>query len=259
MLLKLNKNLLLTIVLFCLGYTHVLHAGGCGVLRYMANKSSGVAITGNTCAISDDIALGSAFNLMPGARLWFKTPMESDEKTQGICQSRSSMPIRLSVYSAKQPWIKSEGMVVCSAWANNKMDCADHKNGQTALSCVIAAGEAEPRPKGQEDRTTSVRMRSLPALDGTGNNESSRDGKAMDKEQIISALQADIGLCKAVNPAGAAVKMTWLVETNGTVQTVIPANDKNDAGKPLIACLTAVIKDFAYPQAAKATWFSHQF
>lgn len=259
MLLKLNQNLLLTMTLFCLVYTPSLHAGECGVLRYLANKSNGVAITGNTCAMIDDIALGSAFNLMPGARLWFKTPMGTDEKTQGICQSRSSKSIRLSVSSDKQPWIKSEGLLVCSSWTNNKMACTDGKDGQAALSCVIATVDSGPRPKGQEDRTTSVRMRSLSALDNANKSEPSQNGTEIDKEQIISAMQADIGLCKAVNLTYTTVKMTWLVEANGMVHTVIPTSNKNDTDKPLIACLTAVIKDFAYPQASQATWFSHQF
>lgn len=262
--LNFKTNLLLINTVFILGYTGILHADECGVLRYLANKSNGVTISGNSCKTVDDIALGSEFNLMPGARLWFKSPMGVDAKlTQGICQNRSENPIRISVTNDQLPWIKPSDLVNCSSWTNNKMNCGDSTGSPNALSCVITTLNSEPRPKGLEERTTSVRMRSLPMLGDHNKAEPSQSNAETNKEQIISAMQPDIDLCRAINQTDARIKLTWLVETNGRVNTVIPAadesEDQNDADKPFVECLTAVIKDNSYPQSSQAVWLSNQF
>ncbi len=264
MLLKFKKTMILINTLFFLGYTNILHADECGVLHYLANKSNGVAVTGNTCKSIDDIALGSEFNLMPGARLWFKSQISADaKKTQGICQNRSPKSIRISVASDKLPWIKPSGLTHCSSWTDNKINCEDNTGGQNALSCVIATVDAESHPKGLEERTTSVRMRSLPTIDNPDKTDPSQNGAETEKEQIVSAMQPDVDLCRVINHTDARIKITWLVETNSRVNTVIPGADKtgsqNDADKPFIDCLTAVIKDFSYPQSSQAIWLSNQF
>lgn len=265
MLLKYKTNLLLINTLFILGYASILHADECGVLRYLANKSHGVAISGNTCKTVDDIALGSEFNLMPGARLWFKSSqMGADAKLiQGICQNRSPNPVHISVNSDQLPWIKPSNLADCSSWVDNKMNCNDSTSGQNALSCVIATINSEPSPKGLEERTTSVRMRSLPTIGAPSKTKPSQGSAETQKVQIISAMQADVGLCRAINHSDDHINITWLVEANGRVNTVIPATDgsgaQNDADKPLIDCLAAVIKDFSYPQSSPAIWLSNQF
>lgn len=264
MLLKLKKNIILINTLFLLGYTNILPAGECGVLRYLANKSNGVAVTGNKCKMTDDIALGSEFNLMPGARLWFKSQTSADvKKAQGICQNRSAKSIHISVNSDKLPWIKPSGLAHCSSWTDNKINCEDSVGGQNALSCVIAAADAESRPKGLEERTTSVRMRSLPTLDSPDKTDPSQNDAGSEKERIISAMQSDVELCRVINNTDARIKISWLVETNSRVNTVIPEADKagsqNDDDKRFIDCLTAVIKDFPYPQSSQAIWLSNQF
>lgn len=260
--LKFKKNMMLINALFFLGYANILHADECGVLRYMANKSNGVAVTGNTCKTVDDIALGSEFNLMPGARLWFKSQTSADaKKMQGICQNRSSTSIHISVDSDKLPWIKPTGLTNCNAWTDNKMNCGNSVGGSNVLSCVIAAVDYEQHPKGLEERTTSVRMRSLPTMDDAEKNDTN-DAES-GKDQIVSAMKADVDLCRVINHTDARVQISWLVETNSRVNTVIPAADRtrsqNDADKPFIDCLTAVIKDFSYPQSSKAIWLSNQF
>lgn len=260
--LKFKKNIILINTILFLGYAGISHADECGVLRYLANKSNGVAVTGNTCKTGDDIAVGSEFNLMPGARLWFKSQAIGPDakKTQGICQNRSSKPIQISVDSDKQPWIKTNGLVNCNSWTGNKMNCGDSSAGPNALSCVIAAIDAEQQPKGLEERTTSVRMRSLPTMGEADKTDSSQDGAEPDKEQIVSAMQPDVDLCRAINHTDARVEITWLVETNSRAGTVIPAADKTkNTDKPFIDCLTAVIKDFSYPQSSKAVWLTNRF
>lgn len=263
MLLKFNKNLLLINSLFFLGYTTVLHAEECGVLRYMANKSNGVTVKSNTCKMTDDIALGSEFNLMPGARLWFKSQKAVDaQKMQGICQNRSSKSISISVDNNKLPWIKPNGLSNCSPWTNNKINCDDAIGGQKALTCVLAAISSEPYPTGPEERTTSVRMRSLPEIDDSDNTESAPNDAETEQEQIISAMQADVSLCKAIDHAHSPIKITWLVDVNGQVNTVTPIADasaSHNADKPYIDCLTAVIKDFSYPQLSQSIRLTNQF
>ncbi len=264
MLFKSKKNLLLVGAISILLYANILHAEDCGVLRYLANKSNGVVITDNTCKMIDDIALGSKFNLMPGARLWFKSQIDVDAKaTQGICQNRSSMPVSISVGSDKLPWIKPSGLANCGSWVDNKMNCDDSNGGQSALSCVIATINSDARPKGFEERTTSVRMRSLPAIDGPDKIKSLQSSAEIQKAQIISAMQADVGLCKAVDHTDAPIKITWLVEANGQVNKIIPIADgsgvQDYADKSLIDCLSAVIKVFPYVQSSQAVWLSNQF
>ncbi len=264
MLLKLIKNMLLMNIFFFPGSTNIVYADECGVLRYLANKSSGITVFGNSCGEVGYIALGSEFNLMPGARLWFKSQMGAEaKKTQGICQNRSAKSIRVSVNSVNPPWIKPSGLAKCSSWTDDKMDCIISKGGQNALSCVIATVDSEQRPNDPEERTTSVRMRSLPMIDESDKTELPQNGEETGKEQIVLAMQPDIDLCRAVNGADAPVKVDWQVETNGRANTVISVVDEsgaqNDADKLFIDCLTAVIKDFSYPQASQAIWLSNQF
>ncbi len=255
MLLRLKKNVLLVNAIFFLGYAINLHAQECGVLRYLANKSNGVAIKGNTCGVIDDIALGSEFDLMPGARLWFKSQMGTDaQKAQGICQNRSSDTISISVNSNQLPWIKPSDLVSCGSWTNNKINCSVSKSGQNALSCIIAGNSSESDAKLPE-RTTSVRMRSITGL--------SQNGLDSAKEQIVLAMEPDIELCRAINPTNTKIKISWLVEKTGQVNEVIPvtkdSSSKSQIDKQLIDCLTAVIKDAPYPSASEAIWLTHQF
>ncbi|TAN70810.1 MAG: hypothetical protein EPN17_04015 [Methylobacter sp.] len=225
----------------------------------MASKSNGVTITGNTCKTVDDIALGSEFKLMPGARLWFKSQQDTDTlKTQGICQSRSALPISISVNNSKLPWIKANDLSNCSSWIDNKMSCDDSAGAAKALTCVIATIDSESHPKGPEQRTTSVRMRTLSTTDDLDKTESAQDGMELDQEQIVSAMQPDINLCKSINHTAAPIKITWLVETNSRVNTV-NSTPSNHTDQPFIDCITVVIKDFPYPQPSQAIWLSNQF
>ena len=97
MIIKFKRNFLLMSAFFIFGYAGNLHAGDCGILRFLENKSNGVTIKDNACKKSDEIALGSKLNLMPGARLWFKSQADTSTKTtQGICQNRSKNSIRIS-------------------------------------------------------------------------------------------------------------------------------------------------------------------
>lgn len=261
--LKFNKNLLLINTLFFLGYTTGLYADECGVLRYMANKSNGVTVKSNTCKMPDDIALGSEFNLMPGARLWFKSQEAVDsKKMQGICQNRLPKSIRISVDNNKLPWITPNDLANCSPWTNNKINCDDSTGGQKALTCVLAAMSSEPHSTEPEERTTSVRMRSLPTIDDADNTESAQSGAETEQERIISAMQADANLCKAIERVNTPIKMTWLVDVNGQVNSVIPVADASgprNADKPYVDCLTAVIKDFPYPQLSQSIRLTYQF
>ena len=246
--------------LFFLGHSTVLHANECGVLHYLSSKSNGVTVIGNTCKTVDDIALGSEFKLMPGARLWFKSRMDTDaHKTQGICQSRSAKPISISVDNNKLPWIKAKDLSNCSPWADNKMSCDDSTGTQKTLSCVIAIVDSDSRPKGLEERTTSVRIRSMPTMEDDPDQTEPQDDAGFNQGQIISAMQPDIDLCRSINHTDAPIKITWLVETDSRVNTVNFTRAQNDADKSYVDCITAIIKDFPYPQPSQATWLLNQF
>lgn len=249
MLLTSKKNLsLMSCAVFLLAYMTVLQAEECGTLRYLANKSNGVAISGNSCNNADAIAVGSEFNLSPGARLWFKATAADSKNSQGICQNRSAQPIRIRVDSGQQPWIKPTDVADCSAWTANKMNCG------RALSCVIAA--ASSSSTAPEQRTTSVRMRSIPQLDDADKTEAPQHNEDDLKQSILSAMQADASLCRALNPANPPVNLTWQVDANSQAHK-ISSTDKAD--KAFIDCLSAVIKDFSYPPLTQALWLSDQF
>ncbi|MCF7987953.1 MAG: hypothetical protein K9L60_10335 [Methylovulum sp.] len=259
MLLKLKNLICLAGLVTTLSSTAVLQAGECGVFRYVPNKSTGVTIKGNSCD-RDDVALGSEFDLIPGARLWFKSHASGDsKKIQGICQSRSSENLHITVANDKQPWIKPTGTISCDAWANNKINCSGSKGEQNALSCYITVSQDDLAPsstqaKVMDDRTTSVRMRSLQAL-------APQIDKEAEKQRIIAAMQTEFGLCNSLKRSDAQIKITWLVEANSKVDTVIPAanSDNIPNDKNFIECLTAVIKDYPYPQSDEPFWLSARF
>lgn len=259
----LKSNLLLTNALLLFVYAQGIKADDCGVLHYLATKSNGVTVTGNACKTSDKIALGAEFNLTPGARLWFKTLAGSDvDKTQGICQSRSTNPISITVDSNKQPWIKPNNVIGCSSWDSNKMQCADNNGAAGALTCVLAAAVPEAHAKGPEERTTSVRMRSLLLDDVAKNNGSALDSDKQD--QIISALQTEADLCRAITPGAGTVDITWMVDMHGKVAQIKTYASSNvssvqNSNKQLTECITAVIKDFTYPKSSGAIWLSNRF
>jgi hypothetical protein len=200
---------------------------------------------------------------MPGGRLWFKSQKDSGTKiTQGICQNRSTEIIRIKVESDKSPWIKPASLNNCNSWAANKMNCNDSKGNKSALSCVLATTAADSRSKGLEERTTSVRMRSLNVQEDTDMSDSPNTIGEAEREQIVSAMQVDVNLCRDTNLSNAQVKMTWKVEANGEVKTIVPgeiSSPANEADKSFADCITAVIKDFDYPQSALATWLSNEF
>ena len=260
---KFKKNLLLINAFFFIGYTNVLHADQCGILRYLANKSDGVTITGNTCKIIDDIALGSAFNLLPGARLWLKSQMGTDATMQLICQNSSQKSIRINLDSATQPWITANGLANCSLWVDNKMNCNENTNDQNVLICVIASVNSELLHKKPEERTTSIKMRSLPSIDALHKIKTSEKVTETKEQQIVSAMQPDFNLCRAVNHTDSTIKISWQVSTVGQVNRVISVADETgtqrDADKPFIDCLKAVITDFPYPHSSQAIWLSNQF
>lgn len=253
MTMKFKNTLYLLNALFILTCASSALADECGVLRYLATKSNGVAVTDNRCKNDGDMALGSGFNLMPGARLWFKS-MDTDATTQGICQNRSAKPVHIRIDSAAEPWIKADGLANCSTWVNNKMSCPEATGQQVALSCVLASVDPKLRNTGFEERTTSVRMRTLPMLNEA---DSTTQPAKTEKEAIISAMQSDVDLCRSVNSPSSPVKMTWLVATNGKADKV--SADGAGRDKPFIDCLTVIIKDFPYPQSSTALWLSHYF
>ncbi|MDO9138852.1 MAG: hypothetical protein Q7U38_00805 [Methylobacter sp.] len=250
--LKCKKNLFLISAVLLLGQMTVVQADECGTLRYLSNKSNGVAISGNTCNSVDDIALGSEFNLSPGARLWFKATDAGLNATQGICQNRSATPIRIRVDSDQLPWIKPTDVADCSAWAANKMTCG------SALSCVIAtAGAGSTAP---EERTTSVRMRTVPLFGDSDKTEPPQNNEEDLKQSILSAMQPDVNLCRAINPANPPVKFTWQVDTSRQVNKLNSTTEgRYHADQAFIGCLTAIIKDFSYPPLSQAIWLSNQF
>lgn len=244
-----------------LGCVSNVNADDCGVINLLADRSSGVSVNGNSCNPTNNIALGSQIDLIPGARLWFQLPQGESNKVQAICQNRSSKPVHLTVNSKESPWIKVSEDTYCSEWKENKLNCDDHAGDQKGLNCVISTTAKQKSPVGMDERTTSVLMRSIsdPADDSdkTGSD-------TWNSDQIVAALNPDVNLCKTINSGVTHYKLSWRVETNRQVTLVNSVADNanhtaSEVDKNYLECVTAVIKSFDYPQPSQATWLSSQF
>ena len=251
-------------LLLLLAFATTATAETCGVLHYVASKSNGVTVTSNACGVADDVAVGAEFKLLPGARLWFKSKLSNDtSKMQGICQSRAQEPLSLVVNSNSQPWIQPGSGLNCSAWSGNKMQCADIKASTGALTCVLAADTSGANTGSLEERTTSVRMRSLPALNSNDLNEQGPSVGKTSRQRIIADLQAEAVMCRAANPGARDINVNWLVDAQGrVVQIDVPplgVTVQNLYDKQMSDCISAVIKDFNYPKSSEAVWLTSQF
>lgn len=206
------------------------------------------------------VSLGGAFHLLPAARLWFKALPASGRKIQGICQSQASIPIEINVHSTVMPWIQVGSSLHCDAWSDNKMHCKDI-NDQPQLDCVVLDETNQP-PVDFHERTTSVRLRSMPVGTLSPDIHSVSSNQTI-QQQILSEMQNDLDLCRTLHQTEIAVMIAWKVDHDGQVKTTIPSIDGTLSiglsDRPLIDCLTAVIKDFSYPQLTKDIWISGQF
>ncbi|KJV08119.1 hypothetical protein [Methylocucumis oryzae] len=239
------KSLGIFIFLFLLSIElNVAVAENCGVVRLLSNKSSGVTVSDNHCEQADSVSLGAVFDLSPGARLWFKTQSESADAHQGICLNRSPAKIRLQVNQEKQPWV-SPKLETCSQWQDNKLQCTEPKTHQPLLVCVLAA--LTEASQGFEDRTTSVKVRGLPALDepNLAGFEAKLAAETIDVDSVVDTMQLDIDLCRSVNPSAKAIDLSWQV-VDGVVTSVSPtpsqlsSREAND--NYWLECLTSVVK-----------------
>jgi len=252
-----------TYLALCLSLA-VVDASACGVVHYLENKSNGVEIAANPCKTNDGIAVGGVFTLIPGGRLWVKSPPGASGKKnfQAICQNRSAGPISLSVDSPDMPWLHPKQLSHCSDWSDNKLSCDGMKGDQSALLCVIAA--IEPAPYGSTgaiERTTSVTMRGLPMRktpDSTGTE--------FDISRLLDAMRPETELCRGLYQAGYLVKIDWMLDTNGHVTDLKATRDsqyrlegKGDAEQQFSDCVVDVVNNFPYPKPPQTVFLSARF
>lgn len=239
-------------------------AAGCGVVHYLENKSNGVEVTANPCKTNDGIAVGGAFKLIPGARLWIKSPPGTAGKKnfQAICQNRSAGPITLSVDRPDMPWIHPKQLSRCSDWSDNKLSCDGMKGEQNALSCVIAAIEPAPYVStGEIERTTSVTMRGLPIRKSPNSA-----GTEFEIDKLLDAMRPETELCRSLYQAGYLVKIDWMLDTNGHVTDLKATRDaqyrlegKGDAEQQFSDCVVDVVNNFPYPKPPQVVFLSARF
>jgi hypothetical protein len=270
MLLKLRKTSAWAAIvsLLCAASGGEAYAADCGVVHYLENKSNGVEVASNKCGANNDVAVGSTFNLMPGARLWIKSPQnpESEKHYHAICQNRSPESIAIGVDEAALPWISPKGLKNCSGWVDNKLHCDGENGEQNALYCVIA--EIAPSfylASNAVERTTSVTMRSLKPLKAHEPAKAAQTQASFDQAQIVAALRPEAELCRTVYQPSGRVKIEWMVDANGQAANLVPrmetdnAEDGGDADKGFIACVTDVVKSFPYPKPPKHAFLSASF
>jgi hypothetical protein len=267
---KPNKISKLTALIFLLGLCtgFEANAADCGVVHYVENKSNGVDVTSNKCGADNNVAVGSTFNLMPGARLWIKSPLnpEIEKHYHAICQNRSPASIAIGVDEAALPWISPKGLKNCSGWIDNKLHCDGENGEQNALYCVIA--EIAPSfylASNAVERTTSVTMRSLKPTKPHEQAKAAQSPAGFDQAQIVAAMRPETELCRTVYQPGGRVKIEWVVDTNGQAANLSPqmepanADNAGGADKGFIDCVTDVVKSFPYPKPAKHSFLSASF
>ncbi len=252
-----------TYVALCLSPAAV-DASGCGVVHYLENKSNGVEVTANPCKTNDRIAVGGAFTLIPGARLWIKSPPGTSGKNnfQAICQNRSAGPITLSVDRPDMPWIHPKQLSHCSDWSDNKLSCDGMKGEQNVLSCVIAAIEPTlSLARGEIERTTSVTMRGL-SIRKTPDST----GTEFEINKVLDAIRPEAELCRGLYQAGYLVKIDWMLDTNGHVTDLKATRDaqyrlegKGDAEQQFSNCVIDVVNNFPYPKPPQTVFLSARF
>lgn len=245
-------------LLWCLGAAVEAQAADeCGVVHYLENKSNGVDVVSNNCKASDSVAVGSKFNLMPGARLWIKSPQNagSEKQYQAICQNRSQVSVSISLDNAASPWLSPKGLKNCSGWTDNKLSCDGASGEKNGLYCVIA--EIEPNVQlavNTIERTTSVRIRDLKLIKPSS-----------DASEFITAMQPEAELCRTVYQPNARVKVDWIVDDQGQVINVVPhpegdvTEDEAAADKGFVDCIVDVVKYYPYPKSSKFVFLSATF
>lgn len=232
----------------------------CGVVHFLENKSNGVEVLSNNCKAKGKVAVGSRFNLMPGARLWIKSPHSagSEKQYHAICQNRSLASLSINLDNAASPWLSPKGLKNCNGWTDNKLSCDGENGEKNALYCVIA--EIDPNvylAANAVERTTSVNLRTPPLLTPQIEAPSAR-AVTFEKENLITAMRPEAELCRNVYQPDHRVKVEWIVDEQGQVINVAPhlegdvTQDEVVADKGFVDCVVDVVKYFPYPKPSKS-------
>ncbi|MGR8934825.1 MAG: hypothetical protein ACU837_10610 [Gammaproteobacteria bacterium] len=240
----------------------------CGVVHYLENKSNGVEVMSNDCRTNGGVTVGSRFNLMPGARLWIKSPMnsKSEKYYHAICQNRSPVAINISVDNAAMPWLRPKGLKNCSGWIDNKLHCDGVHGEKNALYCVIAAIDPSLYIAANAiERTTSVTVRDILSLKPSDQTAAGKTSGGFEIDQIITAMRPETELCRSVYQPYFPVKVEWTVDTEGRVVNLVPRSEADgtdeaeDTDKKYIDCVVDVVKYFPYPKPSKFYFLSASF
>lgn len=239
----------LKILIFISAFSSTVAYGSeCGIMLFLKNKSRGVNVSDNSCKSTDDIALGTVFELMSGGRLWLKSQSapDTDSDFQVICQSRSMSPIQVSVSNIFLPWINPKGLKNCTSWVDHHMSCDDVNGNKNSFFCAIALIKRPDFNSAKEiERTTSIKLRKL------GNNVST--------EQLTKAMDQEAGLCRTLYKSGQQVDVEWTIDKSGSAKNIQLKSFKNPVDKQFIDCVMDVVKDFPYPVYSNEVSISHKF
>lgn len=228
-----------------------IYASECGMMQFLAAKSSGVITQNNQCNDNRKVSLGTEFNMSSKARLWLKSleDASSDSHFQVICQNQSVTSVKLSVSSIFVPWINPEGLNNCSGWVNNKLGCDDAQGNHNRFFCVIA-NIKNPSFEGARkiERTTSVKMRKIDI----------GSSKPVDFSTVIAAIEPEIELCRNLYQIRQPINVSWTVTRSGSA-TDIDAQLDSLTNPQFSECVTSVISDFAYPGRSDNLAVVHKF
>lgn len=244
----LSKNIVLMLFLFSMN----LQAAECTVLQYLQNKSQGVEIGNNTCTEANQLAIGTQFSLLPGARLWLRSNLQTETQRQAqiICQNQANHNVSIEVSSLFLPWIKAQSLEQCSSWSHNKLTCEDNNGNKNAFFCMAASIKRPNFRQAQKpERSTSVVMRKIYVAE---------TGYAYFKE-VIDFITPEVDLCKQLYTGKGQFKVQWDVNAYGRVEQ-ISVNYKQQTNNPrLYECVKTVVEQFEYPLMSKSSTFSHTF
>ncbi len=216
--------------------------GACDRVRFLEDRSRGVAVLLDTCPGETAIAPGTLLRLAPGARLWLAS---EENSSQMVCQSQADRALTLAVGQSDPPWLSS-GSENCRM-QDRRFICRDAGNGKPILLCVLAS--VEPTPAAARPRQgTSLVLRDAFTTEGLQNRNR--------RQAVITELGRTAELCHRLYGIDQQYPLSWRVNPAGQVETVEMPAALTQTHPQFAACLEDVIRSHPHPESSQAITLS---
>lgn len=230
----------------------IVHADECGVLKLQINRSPGATVTHNACSEAPFLAIDAIVLLQAGSRVWLESVAASNpEKTQIICQNKSTRAIEIKINSDVSPYINPEGLTQCTQWTNSRLECHDSNNND--LFCASAQIKKLPAVTALQQKT-SISMRGFKSLHHKA--LTSKDPQ-QELNQWITYLKPEIDLCRKTYQVTQPITLSWKIKSSGQVTEMTLKESITD--KQFADCAIDVIQNSDFPTFDHDTQVSFSF